>query len=126
LERRPITLNGATENTTQNLSNLSAGSYTLTITDAASCSLAESINITGTNAPVLTETHAQPTCGKNDGAINMMLEAEHHLTFLHGATELPRKTWSIFLPDFIQLILLMRQFVMFRPMYPYHPARGGM
>lgn len=55
--------NGAT---TAHLSNLTAGNYTLTTTDASGCSANQSFSITQIAALAVSETHTNVTCGGLD------------------------------------------------------------
>jgi gliding motility-associated-like protein len=57
---------------TNNLTNVSAGTYTLVITDAASCTYNSSYTITEPNAIIITSTQTNPLCnGGNDGSITL-------------------------------------------------------
>ena len=76
--------NGAT---TQNVFNLSAGTYTCTITDANGCTYTtSSISISSPSAIFTTETATNTNCfGGNDGSINLTL---------HGGTVPYTYAWS--------------------------------
>ncbi|MCB0397220.1 MAG: PKD domain-containing protein, partial [Flavobacteriales bacterium] len=61
--------NGAT---TEDLTNIPAGSYTVTVTDANGCTKTFSTNISNLSAPTVTENLSDPTChGNNDGSVNI-------------------------------------------------------
>lgn len=53
--------------TTQDISNLTAGSYNVTVTDAAGCTAAASVQLTQPTAIVATVTTTQATCGAANG-----------------------------------------------------------
>ena len=58
--------------TTQDISGLTAGTYTVTITDANGCTAGAGFNITQPAAIVLTETHVNVSCnGGTNGSINL-------------------------------------------------------
>ncbi|MBN8682196.1 MAG: gliding motility-associated C-terminal domain-containing protein [Chitinophagales bacterium] len=79
--------NGAT---TQNLSGIGAGTYTVTVTDTNGCtaSLSATVNQNG-NLPQLTPGTISPAnCGQSNGAINISASGNEPLSFLwsNGAT----------------------------------------
>jgi gliding motility-associated-like protein len=55
--------------TNQNISGLSAGTYTLTITDANDCVLIESFDLTEPDELLLSLVETHPSCGLDNGAI---------------------------------------------------------
>ncbi|MDO8969808.1 MAG: SprB repeat-containing protein, partial [Saprospiraceae bacterium] len=58
--------------TTQDRSNLAAGTYTVTVTDASNCTKTISASITQPTAIVLTETHVNVLCnGQSNGSIDL-------------------------------------------------------
>lgn len=57
--------NGAT---TQNLANVTAGTYSVTITDANNCQTTQSITLTEPSAIVLTTSSTNSTCGNSNGS----------------------------------------------------------
>jgi gliding motility-associated-like protein len=60
--------------TTEDLSNLIAGSYIVTVSDINSCSAIQTIAITSPSQIVLTETHQDYACaGIKEGSINLSL-----------------------------------------------------
>lgn len=68
----PYTYAWSNSEITSSISNLSANGYDVTIIDANSCQLIESIVITQPNATTITETITDVTCyGLSDGAINI-------------------------------------------------------
>lgn len=58
-------------NITQTISNLSAGAYFVTITDANGCSLINSFNLTQPGGILLPTSTTQPTCGSSNGAVTV-------------------------------------------------------
>ncbi len=64
--------NGQT-NATAN--NLSAGNYSVTVTDADNCTSVCSVSISGANSPTCTATQVTaPTCGNNDGVASVSVQ----------------------------------------------------
>ncbi len=64
----PYTYQWSNGSTTQNISNLVAGPYELTVTDAAGCVLTQSITVTQPDAISLTISKQDATCGNTDGS----------------------------------------------------------
>jgi hypothetical protein len=56
---------------TEDLSNLVAGFYTVTVTDANACTKTLTVEVTESSALVLTETHVEATCGDFNGSIDL-------------------------------------------------------
>ncbi len=85
------TYNWSTGATSQNISNLAAGIYTLTITDGNNCTVTETINITQPSAPLsITETINHIDCaGNNSGNIILSVSggtAGYTYAWSNGAT----------------------------------------
>jgi hypothetical protein len=58
--------------TTEDISGLGIGTYTVTVTDAHSCSDQKTVSITAPGAPTLGETHTNVSCnGGADGAVDL-------------------------------------------------------
>ncbi|MFI5219849.1 MAG: hypothetical protein ACHQNT_10205, partial [Bacteroidia bacterium] len=59
--------------TTQTAIGFPAGTYTVTVTDANSCTQTQTVNVTGSNAPVLTPSQTDIDCfGDCDGAASVV------------------------------------------------------
>ncbi|MBK8671326.1 MAG: hypothetical protein IPN89_18550 [Saprospiraceae bacterium] len=57
---------------TEDINNLTAGIYIVTVTDSASCSRVHSFSIgEGVFLPMLTSTFTNATCGQSNGSINL-------------------------------------------------------
>lgn len=70
----PINHSWSNGETTEDITDLIAGSYTDTITDANGCSTIVSVNIINENQFTLTSTVVNPTCGSpNGGAIDLTI-----------------------------------------------------
>jgi gliding motility-associated-like protein len=69
----PYTFNWSpnTSDATEDVSGLTAGDYTVIITDAASCSTSVTSSIIPASTIVLTSSSTLATCGNTDGAINL-------------------------------------------------------
>nr|WP_256471342.1 Ig-like domain-containing protein [Solitalea agri] len=67
----PFTYSWSGGQTTEDISNLTAGTYTLTVTDANNCQATASVSLTEPLAIVLSETHINPVCGLATGAIDI-------------------------------------------------------
>ena len=50
------------------ISNVAAGAYTVTVTDAVGCTAVETVNVGTSNGPVLTTSVVNTTCGDNNGS----------------------------------------------------------
>ena len=57
--------------TTQDLTNLAPGSYSVTVTDANGCSFVKTATITQPNLLEMTETHVNASCGNPNGTITL-------------------------------------------------------
>lgn len=57
--------------TTQNLSNLNAGSYTVTVKDANSCAAQQTIAITQPATLTVSEAHTDYACSSSQGSVNV-------------------------------------------------------
>ena len=74
--------------TSEDLTGLAAGTYTVTVTSTVGCSGTLSVTITNTNAPVLTQTHTNATCGNANGGINLTVSPAGNYNYFwsNGAT----------------------------------------
>ncbi|MGB3080297.1 MAG: hypothetical protein WBB31_14530, partial [Saprospiraceae bacterium] len=63
--------NGAT---TEDITNLQAGQYTVTVSDGANCSITASFTVDdGTTVPLLSSLQSAATCGQNNGSIDLTI-----------------------------------------------------
>lgn len=95
--------------TTQDLSNLAVGTYTVTVTDAANCIVSEIITIGGTQGSFLIFTNLNITdefCGQQDGEIAYFTGGSADDYFLDGvnlgtfqATNLSAGTYLVAITD---------------------------
>lgn len=72
----PYTYSWSTGETTSSISNLAPGGYTVTVTDANSCTVQQTVTVYCTGCPTITVTessHTDVTCnGANDGAATVV------------------------------------------------------
>jgi len=87
----PLTYSWSNGATTQNLNNLNAGTYSVTVTDANGCTANSSgnvVNNAGTLAANIT-SQSNPLCGNNNGSINITVSggtAPYSFAWSNGAT----------------------------------------
>lgn len=62
-------LNGGTFQTSNIFLGLPAGTYTITVKDAAGCTSTVSLSVASTNGPIVTATTVSSNCGANNGSI---------------------------------------------------------
>ncbi len=67
----PYTLLWNNNSTENNLVNLSAGNYTVTITDSLGCTLSQSVTVANTGGPNITANVNDATCNNNNGSIQL-------------------------------------------------------
>ncbi|MBL0099482.1 MAG: gliding motility-associated C-terminal domain-containing protein [Saprospiraceae bacterium] len=68
---------------TEDINNLTAGIYIVTVTDAASCSRVHSFSIgEGVFLPMLSTTFTNATCGQSNGSINLSVSPAGSYTML--------------------------------------------
>lgn len=76
--------------TTEDLSGLSGGTYTVTVTDANSCVVpSPTLNVNEPAALVLSETHTDESCGLANGSIDLTVSggtAPYSIMWSNGAT----------------------------------------
>jgi hypothetical protein len=77
--------NGAT---TEDLSGLNAGNYSVIVTDINACADTIAVIINGNPSAILTETHVDANCGLNDGSIDLTVSGTPPFSFVwsNGAT----------------------------------------
>ena len=86
--------NGAT---TQNLSNIYAGTYNVTVTDSLGCQVIDSVLITTTQTPDIDYTAVQPSCGMSNGAITVSAangQPAYDFLWSNGATNTTQSNLS--------------------------------
>ena len=74
---------------TEDLVNIAAGSYTVVVTDASTCSSSATFVVgDNTSSPLLTITHINASCGQNNGSIDLEVSPAGSYTYLwsNGAT----------------------------------------
>lgn len=59
--------------TTEDLSNIAAGTHSVTVTDALGCNAVMDVIVSGTTAPTLAFTITNATCGSDNGAIDLQV-----------------------------------------------------
>lgn len=84
----PYTYNWSNGSNTQDLNNLSAGTYSFTVTDANGCTSTLTISLTGGNAITLSESHVNTNCGQSNGSINLTVSPVGNYSYVwsNGAT----------------------------------------
>lgn len=86
----PYTYNWSNGSTTEDLSTLPAGAYTVIVTDNNGCTITDSYVITDPPVLILTGTETDITCfGANDGSIDITVtggEAPYTFAWSNGAT----------------------------------------
>ena len=102
--------NGVTFQTSNIFSNLSSGTYQITIKDDSDCMVNQSVTITNNAAPVIDAIGiTSSTCGNNDGEINITASGNGTLTYSinNGTTfqsgnlftNLPAGTYTVIVKD---------------------------
>ncbi|MEI7802013.1 MAG: hypothetical protein WCI97_05180, partial [Bacteroidota bacterium] len=85
----PFSYSWNTGGTTEDPTNITSGNYTVTVTDAANCSATLSVNISNSNAPTVSETHVNTSCGNNNGTVNLTVgggNPPYSFNWSNGAT----------------------------------------
>ncbi|MFZ5553698.1 MAG: choice-of-anchor L domain-containing protein [Bacteroidota bacterium] len=86
----PFTYSWSSGQTTQDISGVGAGSYTLTVTDAQSCSNSYPVNLSNTGGSALTAAVQNQLCsGTNTGAVNLTVTggtSPYTYSWSNGAT----------------------------------------
>jgi gliding motility-associated-like protein len=74
----PFTYQWSHGPTTQNVTNLCAGTYTVTVRDSRNCTKTRVFNITNPPGMILSENHVDVTCyGLNDGSIDLTVSGTY-------------------------------------------------
>ncbi|HTJ53127.1 MAG TPA: SprB repeat-containing protein [Cyclobacteriaceae bacterium] len=96
--------NGAT---TQDLSGLQSGTYSVTVKDSTGCAVQKSFTLTNTNQIIITPLATQPGCNQSNGSINITVTggtAPYTFVWSNGATtediqNLPPNTYKVTVTD---------------------------
>ena len=67
----PYTYSWSNGATTQDVNGITAGTYTVTVTDGGSCTSSQAINVTQPTAISLSSTTTSASCSTNNGSINL-------------------------------------------------------
>src|SRR5690606_16845159 len=81
----PYTYKWSNDQTSEDLANLHAGTYTVTVTDAKGCEISKSFEILNQAQLTVTLQSTQPSCGVKDGSITVTVS---------GGTEPYTYAWS--------------------------------
>ncbi len=65
----PYSYNWSNGATASNLNNLSAGNYSLTVTDASGCTDVGTVNVSDSESPTLTLNGTDTSCGNSNGSV---------------------------------------------------------
>jgi len=75
--------------TTKNLTNISAGNYTVTLTDANSTTVSQLVTITNSASPIASISSTNPTCGNSNGSVSVSISngtSPYVILWSNGAT----------------------------------------
>src|SRR5205085_538278 len=67
----PYTYSWSNISTTEDISNVAANTYTITVTDNNGCVATQAVTISTTTNPTLSTSITQTSCGNNNGAIDL-------------------------------------------------------
>ncbi|HZG01234.1 MAG TPA: choice-of-anchor L domain-containing protein, partial [Chitinophagales bacterium] len=67
----PFSFSWSNGTTDENLTNIDAGSYAVTVTDANGCSLVADTSVATSDGPVAADSIVHPTCGLNNGLVEL-------------------------------------------------------
>ena len=86
----PVGYNWGANGTTEDLSNVAAGDYNVTVTDANQCSAALLVTVSNPNAPALTLTATDASCQQINGFVDATVNGgstPYAYTWSNGGTE---------------------------------------
>lgn len=72
--------------TTQDISALASGTYAVTVTDSTGCEVTGTFNITNTDAPQISHTSVNTTCGNAEGSIDITVSPLATYTYTWSGT----------------------------------------
>src|SRR6185436_13851833 len=67
----PYTYNWSNASISEDINNLSANNYSVTVSDQNGCNATTTVNIGNTNGPTLSTTQVNATCGSSNGSIDL-------------------------------------------------------
>jgi gliding motility-associated-like protein len=85
----PYTFAWSNSAVTEDINSLTAGTYSVTLSDANGCSTTRSVSITQPSAISITETHTNPTCAGGNGSIDVTVSgaiSPYSYAWSNGAT----------------------------------------
>ncbi len=67
----PFTYFWSNTETTEDLNNISAGIYDVTVTETGGCTATQNVIVSNINGPSVSETHSNAICGNSNGSIDI-------------------------------------------------------
>lgn len=100
--------NGATYQSSNVFTGLAAGTYMIRIIDAANCPATQQVTLTNPNAPTVSSTKTNPTCGNNNGSVTItpVGGASPYNYSINGGTSQAAATFSNLAPGTYNLVVV--------------------